>query len=343
MKIELTYDPVGPELMVKVDDQIIDGGDIFGFLYPVRNCILQTWLEPSGSWPGLVSQLRELSRGEEIQLSFRGRRCDYDDLVKVVAPMDEVHTSFVQWESVSENKKRVQDIMQSLAQLLDAPSKNVKQGKLSVPATSKAFLTHFPEQAKRVQEVLKCSQSSWYSRISSSKEFTEADQKAYQCCIVTEEFFSSYESLDQLVKLTRSMRRSPDMILCCFDDVQTCRDYSFYAQQYGNMGFRFEIGNKSNWEKTLYNKYGVAYELNQQLLLFRKVLHIVEECYDQEEKLMARRASLVGSGKKAEQEQLKQKCTWLHTKESYYKDALKLLKESPAEKIARKELVHLGQ
>lgn len=343
MEIELTYDPVGPELIVKVDNQVADSSDIFGFLYPVRNCILQTWLEPSGSWSGLVSQLRELARGEEIQLSFRGRRCDYDDLLKVVAPMNEVHISFKQWESVSQNKKRVQEIRHFLMELLDTPAKDVKQNKLSVSEPSNAFLAQFPEEAKQVQNMLKLSQPEWCSWITSQKEFAEADQNAYQCCFVTEDFFDSYEQLDQLTKLTRSMRRSQDMICCYFTDEQICKDYAFYAQQYGNMGFRFELADESNWEKTLYNKYGVAYELNQQLSVFRKILGEVDKCYEQEENLIAKRAALVGSGKKAEQEQLKQKCTWLHSKEGHFKNALKLLNKSPAEQVARKELMYLGK
>lgn len=339
MIIELTYDPVGPDLIVKVDNQLADSGDIFGFLYPVRSCILQTWLEPSGSWPGLVRQLRELSRGEEIRLIFRGRKCDYDDLVRVVAPMNEVQLSFVPWEAVAKNQKRIQEIRYSLAQLLDAPA---KQNQLTFPKTKSGFMTQFPEEAGRVQQLLKDSQPDWLARISSRQEFEEADQIPYQCCIVSGQFFDSYEQLEQLKKLTRSMRRSQDMICCCLADAQAYKDYAFYARQYGNMGFRFAAGDASKEKHALYSKYGEAYELTWQLALFRKILAEIEKCYDQEADLVARRTKLIGSGKKAEQDLLKQKCAWLHSKESYYEKAMKLLYETPAEQAAGKELARLG-
>lgn len=340
MKIELTYDPVAPELIVKIDDQFTDGSDIFGFLYPVRNCILQTWLEPSGSWPGFVDQLRDLSRGEDIQLSFRGRRCDYEDLVNIVYKMDEVTTSFVEWEPVRDYKKRLQDIRCSLSQLLDTPAGD---DKLSIAQTRNGFIYQFPEEARKIQMILETRQPVWYGWITCDKDFVEADRNAFQCCIVTEDFFDSYEQLNMLTKLTRAMRRSQDMICCCFTNEQMCKDYAAYAKQYGNMKFRFESGNESNWEKALYNKYGIAYEMNQNLSVFHEILREIEKCYAQGSELIARRESLVGSGRKSEQDLLKQKCAWLRSKEVYYKNAVKLLLENPAEIISRKELVHFGK
>ena len=70
MKMELWYDPVNPETMLKVEERWLERDDIYGFLYPVQYLPLQNWLYPSGSWPGLAAHLGDLTRGEEISLIF---------------------------------------------------------------------------------------------------------------------------------------------------------------------------------------------------------------------------------------------------------------------------------
>ena len=74
MKIDLWYDPVQPETTVFLNGEPIDRHDIYGFLYPVRRYLLQSWLKASGSWPGLLEQLRGMARQEPLSVCFHGRR-----------------------------------------------------------------------------------------------------------------------------------------------------------------------------------------------------------------------------------------------------------------------------
>ena len=76
MKIELWYDAVAQETDIRVNDIAIEKNDVFGFLYPVRNYPLQSWIYPNGSWKGIEYQIEELARGEEVALTFHGRKWD---------------------------------------------------------------------------------------------------------------------------------------------------------------------------------------------------------------------------------------------------------------------------
>ena len=120
MKIELIYDPVEPATTVWVNDQVVDITDIYGFLYPVRNCLLQTWLYSSGSWQGLAQQLKELARGDDIALTFCGRREDCDDVKGAVAGVEGLSLSFRTWDSLPAYESAFQELDRLLESILDA-------------------------------------------------------------------------------------------------------------------------------------------------------------------------------------------------------------------------------
>ena len=82
MKIELWYDSVVQETDIVVNGISIGKNDPYGFLYPVRNYPIQSWLYPNGSWKGIEHQIVDLARDENVELSFHGRKYDYDDLEK---------------------------------------------------------------------------------------------------------------------------------------------------------------------------------------------------------------------------------------------------------------------
>ena len=66
MLIDIRYDPVAPATNVWVNGVKTNENDIYGLLYPVRHCLIQTYLKPSGSWPGLKARLNELRRSRSM-------------------------------------------------------------------------------------------------------------------------------------------------------------------------------------------------------------------------------------------------------------------------------------
>ena len=281
MKVELIYDPVKPETMVCIDGQMTDKADIYGFLYPVRNCLLQTWLLPSGSWRGLAWQLRELSRGEQIDLLFSGRPEDFEDVRGALAGMEQLTLGFARTDPLQGYDSLFAQMDEKIALLLDEP---VKQSE------KKTLCDLFPETAEAVHEVMRAAPTPWVREISSEAELAAADQQALCCCMVSGDYLDSYEKLEKLNFLTRSMRRSQDMICCCLDDAGKRADFAHYAAQYDNMKIRFDTAEKSL--PVLERKYGVPYTLREKYRRYGRILEILTQCYRQRDAIEARRTAL---------------------------------------------------
>ena len=70
MKIELWYDAAAQETDILINDVPVEKNDVYGFLYPVRNYPIQSWLYPNGSWKGIEYQITDLARDEDVDLVF---------------------------------------------------------------------------------------------------------------------------------------------------------------------------------------------------------------------------------------------------------------------------------
>lgn len=150
MDVELWYDPVGPETRVRLNGRWTDGHDIFGFLYPVRGCLLQTWLAPGGSWNGLRRQLAELARGEPVALTFHGREADFGDLEGALAGMEELTAGFQPWDPEEAWRERLEQAELLLGRIMGRPSRLD-----SAPLTEQERGADlYPQLARRLEELL---------------------------------------------------------------------------------------------------------------------------------------------------------------------------------------------
>ena len=95
MKIEICYDHIRPYTFVMIEGKPVSQSDIYGFLYPVRGYVLQTWLNPSGSWRGLKNEMMDLTREEPSRLVFYGREIDYLDLERALNGLLNCQCQFV--------------------------------------------------------------------------------------------------------------------------------------------------------------------------------------------------------------------------------------------------------
>lgn len=282
MKIELYYDPVKPETMVCIDGQMMSPSDIYGFLYPVRRCLLQTWLMPSGSWSGLARQLQELSRGEEIELTFTGRKEDYEDVQSALKGMERLTLRFQRANLLAEYASRFGQMESKIKNILDENGTRSR---------SETLAGLFPEAAKAIQAALKDRQEdNWVQVIRTEADFLRADQAELRCCIVAAEYLDSYEKLEKLSSLTRAMRRSQDMICCCVENAKKRADLARYAAQYDNLQVRFD--SEAHCKPMLKQKYGEIYTMWGRLKAYERAADILTQCYAQREDVRQRRTQL---------------------------------------------------
>ncbi len=330
MKIELRYDPVGPETMVRINDQAVSAGDIYGFLYPVRECLLQTWLEPTGSWPGLLHNVRELVRGEEAEILFCGREADYRDVARALEGAGEISLGFQPWDAMAHQEERFQKMDSLLDHLL-----------LDCGSDGCSMKDFFPESLETIQALREGEAGNWVAEIRTEADLERADQTALQCCVVADSYLDSYEKLENLRSLTRSMRRSPDMICCQIADRQKREEYQAFAAQYRYGGMRFAGGEEGRQE--MEEKYGIPYRLRAAVQGYGKIRQHLENCFAQEAAIGAKKKALDYENKKTpkletarEAEQLRQMLNWLQKNRiGYFTPFLELLRQ--AEGFAEKE------
>lgn len=199
MQLELYYDPVRPETTVFIDGKKTERSDIFGFLYPVRNCILQTWLPESGSWSGLKQQLRELARGERVQVSFHGRTEDYADLQAALSGTSWVETVLIPWDPVAKEAELCKEARQLLGHIITT---SVLMEEIDEVRNEKTMRDLFPGIASDIDDVLEdYGKGAWQVTIRTEEDFAKATRSYGSCCVIENDFFSSYEQFAKLERL----------------------------------------------------------------------------------------------------------------------------------------------
>lgn len=281
MKLELNYDPVKPETTVCIDGKMTDPSDIYGFLYPVRNCLLQAWLLPSGSWSGLAWQLKELSRGEEIELLFVGRPEDYEDLRTALADTEHLTLAFQPDDPLKKYALLFSQMDRQLDQLLDESAE---------PSRRTPLEEIFPDLAEAIKTAQKMSPTDWLRIIATEEDFIRADQDALCCCLVRESYLSSYEQLEKLNTLTRSMRRSHDMICCCLEDPEKRADFAYYASQYVYANIRFD--SETSVLPIMEQKYGKVYAARCTLRKYEHIANLLNHRYESYDSIKEQRNKL---------------------------------------------------
>lgn len=267
MKIELWYDVVAQEIDIIVNDVAVEKNDIFGFLYPVRNYPLQTWLYPDGSWKGIEYQLMDLAREEYIELIFHGRKSDYKDIEKCLQHNEKIKMKFFDWNVCS----RYDSLLNNLIKNLKNNERELNK-KLSLLKINSHCTTDFD---------IKIKDSSWCCHIYDDADLATADNNANKrCCYVHESFFTSYDKLQKLHWLTRSLKMPSDAIYCCFKDVEKKRDYSYYARAYPKMKFQFTL-ETNDYITESKNKYGEPSIVNLKILKCSEVLKTLYCTYSQ--------------------------------------------------------------
>ena len=243
MKIELWYDAVAQETDILINGIPVEKNDVYGFLYPVRNYPIQSWLYPNGSWKGFEYQIVDLARDEDVDLVFHGRKCDYNDVCKYLSKSRMIKLSFVEWDVCTQYDKLFSNLLSTLK---------------SNDSTMRKLMASLRTNIEyKVNFDVSINDTSWAYHIRNDSDLAKADDtRDMSCCIVHNSFFSSYEKLHDLLVLTRSLRIPADAIFCCFDDEETKADYEYYAQSFRRMGFHFCLASK-DYITEAKAKYGI--------------------------------------------------------------------------------------
>ncbi len=264
MKIELWYDPVYMETGIRINGNWQDDSDIYSFLYPVRRYPLQTWLGVAGSWQGIVQQLKDISRGEEIELEFHGRNVDFQDLYSAVKEMDALKATCVEWDILSLYNDKVQILEENIQKLKE-------QMPIHMSITDKIMNLgnmQFEEE-------------DWMVSVTSAEELQRAEKDSRLCCRVDSCILDSLEKLTEVERLVRSLRRPMDAICCCFSDNKAKEAFEAYALEFPRMQFVFALNSEQGWKEKLWSKYGEAnrimWKMDESVRLCDAVLAYLDE------------------------------------------------------------------
>lgn len=242
MKIELWYDAVAQEIDILLNGIPVEKNDIYGFLYPVRNYPFQSWILPNGSWKGLEYQITDLARDETVEIVFHGRKSDYDDLCAGITDNDVITLKFAEWDVCNRYDELFSNLLSTLKANDSIMRKLMSSLKLRIDYTAKFDVT-IPD-------------SNWAYNISCEADLANAEEATdYSCCFVHDAFFTTYEKLQSLLSLTRSLKIPADAIYCCFNSEQRKSDYEYYAKSFKRMNFKFYL-EKANYAKDAKEKYG---------------------------------------------------------------------------------------
>lgn len=243
MKIELWYDAVARETDILINGIPVEKNDVYGFLYPVRNYPIQSWLYPNGSWKGIEYQIEDLARDETVELVFHGRKTDYDDICKCLSESSIITPSFIEWDIC----KRYDELFSNLFSTLKSNDATMRR----LLSTLKSSFTY------KVNFDVSVTDSNWAYHIYNDEDLDKAGETSEKsCCFVHDSFFTSYDKLQELLALTRSLLIPADAIYCCFKNPQTQQEYEYYAESFKRMAFRF-CSETKNFSEDAKNKYGL--------------------------------------------------------------------------------------
>lgn len=313
MKIEIWYDPVYTEMGICLNGYWQDKNDIYSFLYPVRNYPLQTWLEEMGSWQGISRQLADISKGEELELDFYGRKVDYEDLDRVLKDSGGIKRTFYRWEAM----EYYEGIMQKTKRV---PTE------LRLNEMSERELAESYEKALNAG----CSEK-WYCDVRTKEDLLAAERSEIPCVVVHESMLVSYSDLAQLERLSRSLRRPMDAILCVIENSEKCREFARYAAQFPRLRFEFADSGHKDRLGGLKEKYGKPYILRQQQAQCLKAVDVLLEFLSERSTVNSQRLKLIhrrqdGIMTEAEEERLEQvneRIRWMNQSEN----AIRALRE----------------
>lgn len=263
MKIELWYDAVVQEIDIIINDNPVNKNDIYGFLYSVRNYPIQSWLYSNGSWKGIEYQIMELARDEKVYLTFYGRQCDYNDLNMCLSKNDKINLKFSHWDICS----RYEKIFSKLLSVLKTNDDIIKNLLLCLKLNFKY----------NIDFNISTDDNDCIYHVYNDLDLTR-DIEDKRCYVVHNSYFTSYDKLQNLLYLTRSLKIPSDAIYCSFKNKKTKENYKYYAKAFKKINFKFYLENEK-YISDIKTKYGIPYVIKSNIKQTSKLLKQLSDIY----------------------------------------------------------------
>ncbi|MBR2257707.1 MAG: hypothetical protein IJ899_10355 [Blautia sp.] len=278
MKIEICYDHIRPYTFVMIEGKPVSQSDIYGFLYPVRGYVLQTWLNPSGSWRGLKNEMMDLTREEPSRLVFYGREIDYLDLERALNGLLNCQCQFVYADYTDVSVKYLAEAEKCFENIVNTPVVMDRDDS----DTTRTMAELFPEQKARITGLVRQQEREWLSTINTQSDFFRC-AKDDGCCLINGDRILSYDNYGMIDTLMTGLRRSPDMIVVAFASDEKKADFINFNTQYKNHTVTFVRSDEAAWKETLRVKYGVPWEYRKRLERLRRCYNVLTSCFLTEE------------------------------------------------------------
>lgn len=322
MRIDIWYDSVYTETKICIEGNWQKNDDIFGFLYPVLHYPLQTWLYESGSWSGLYRHILELSRGEKVSLIFHGRESDYKDLQNALKDKAEIELIYKEWKTTFIYEKYIEELKNSI----EADVKKIPDGMKELQKEILQMLDSLKEDGE------------WHLDIYSKEELMDGIVSELPCVFIHEsqkwEELASYDSLFEIERLTKSLKRPADAIMCVIQNDNARKEIASIAALYRQMQFCFVGPEDKNTADRMYSRYGYPYILRKKIKRIADMLRMMEDMTADYQETKKRIQDLIyiqqekgnlSKGEKEELDRVRQKKTWIEIIERSMEKRKKIL------------------
>ena len=277
MKVDIYYDPVRPYTYVMINGAPVSQSHIYGFLYPVRGYVLQTWLYPSGSWHGLKNELMDLTREESSQIVFHSRKVDYLDFEKAIGDLSNCGLAFEEIDYTSISAVYLSDAQKLLEDIVNTPVV-MERDESEITQT---FSDLFPEQNAQLRQLPHWEGEKWLSCINNKADLLRCINSD-ECCLIDGDSMLSYDNYDLIDALTAGLKRSPDMLICTFSSNEKKVEFINYNAQLKNHTVAISDADDTKWKEQLNLKYGIPYEYRCKLKWLRTCFEVLKPCFDTE-------------------------------------------------------------
>jgi hypothetical protein len=272
MRIDIRYDPATIHTEATINGIVSDKKDIYSFIFPVKDYPLQCWIYKNGSWKGITKYMKDIARGEDLEIVFHGRKLDFTDFKSVIDEdswQQDVKVTFV--EKTLEYEEAAKVLQKASAEL---------------------ELVHF-YSAPKIDNITKCiqlkiqlEQMETYKReIHNLDRLFDTEPRSGCTYLVHEKALKSFEDIDKLVRLYQTMLIPADGILCLFRDPEKLQNFKAYADA---MNCQVYCTDEINDFEQIYEKYSkpvAVYELYRLHLQIQKAFEKLQSETDIQDRI----------------------------------------------------------
>lgn len=239
MKIEIKYNPAAIYTSAAINGVLNKENDIYNFIFPVKSYPLQCWINKHGSWAGIARNISDISRGDDLNIVFTGRKIDFDDFKLAIDNYGWIQKVDVDYiEQISDYSKLL-ELLQKAAEQIQKISFNVCMT-LDIIKKCDALKKSFMEEKTFVKE------------IHNVNELTATMPEQGYTYVVYDTALESFDDFEKLLRLPASMLVPADSIICIFNEIEKMENFKSYAYAL-NSSIVFSI-NKENIDR-IYKKY----------------------------------------------------------------------------------------